>query len=207
MRRRAQAGFTLTEALIALAIMGIMLALGLPSMSDWMQASRATAGAEFYAEGFKLARGEALKHNSASRILLTENSANGQMDWQVDICFPTSSVPCNDTSGAWSTTAASAGGDPEGANGFKSVFRAADALPKISVMSHAFTPPGNTDVYFTSLGWVDTGFAQRLGRIDLAPASAGAGNFPKSAVVVTLAGFATKCDPSVAASDSRACPP
>jgi type IV fimbrial biogenesis protein FimT len=46
-----------------------------------------------------------------------------------------------------------------------------------------------------------------LRRIDLAPAAGHAGAFPNTSVVLTLAGRATKCDPGVAASDSRACPP
>jgi type IV fimbrial biogenesis protein FimT len=195
------------EALIALSIISITVALGVPSMSGWLQASRATSGAEFYAEGFKLARAEALKHNSASRIMLTENAGNGQMDWQVDLCFPTAALPCNAESGFWSTRVASAGTDPEGVNGFKSVFRAADGLPNSTVMAQSLSPSGATDVYFTSLGWVDTVFAPRLRRIDLAPAAGRAGTFPSASVVVTLAGLATKCDPNVAASDSRACPP
>ncbi|MBC7456402.1 MAG: prepilin-type N-terminal cleavage/methylation domain-containing protein [Massilia sp.] len=204
--RRAQAGFTLTEALIALAIIGNLLALGIPNMSAWLQASRASAASEFYAEGFKLARAEALKHNSASRILLTEN-ANGQMDWQVDLCFPSAALACGEETGAWSTQAASAALDPNGAAGFKSVFRAADGLPDSTTMARALSPPGATDVYFTSLGWVDTAFAPRLRRIDLSSAYGHAGAFAASAVVITLAGLTAKCEPNVAASDFRACPP
>ena len=194
------------ESLIALVIIGILLALGMPSLSSWLQASRARAATEFYAEGFILARAEALKNNSASRILLTENG-NGQMNWQVDLCFPSAALACSDESGAWSTRFASAGLDPGGGAGFKSVFRAADGLPDSTVMAHTLSPPGATDIYFTSLGWVDTVFAPRLRRIDLAPAAGYGGAFAASAVVITLAGLSAKCDPNAAASDSRACPP
>lgn len=205
--RRAAPGFTLMEALLALAILGITLAIGVPNLSGWLQSSRAASGAEFYADGFRLARAEALKHNSASRIMLTENPRNGQMDWRVDLCFPTAAMPCNAESGVWSNPGASAAGDPEGSSGFKSVFRTADALPGNTVLAQSLSPSGATDVYFTSLGWVDTVFSPRLRRIDLVPAAGRSGSFPSSAVVVTLAGLATKCDPTVAATDSRACPP
>lgn len=205
-RRRAHAGFTLMEAMVALVIMGITLAVGVPSMSGWLQESRARGAVEFYADGFKLARAEALKHNAASRILLTDNASNGQMDWQVDLCFPTASVPCSSESGTWSSTTTIAAGDPEGTSGFKSVFRPA-VLPGTGLLALTLSPSGATDVYFTSLGWVDTVFSPRLQRIGLAPAAGHAGAFPRSAVVITLAGLATKCDPDVAASDSRACPP
>lgn len=192
--------------MIALAIMGVMLAIGLPNLSAWLQANKAAGATEFYAEGFKLARAAALRHNSASRIVLTEN-ANGQRDWQVDICFPSADLACSFESGAWSTTAAAAANDPEGANGFRSVFRPASSLPNSTVMAQVLSPPGATDIYFTSLGWVDTTFAPRLERIDLAPALDRAGAFPTASVVVTLAGLATKCDPNAVAKDSRACPP
>jgi type IV fimbrial biogenesis protein FimT len=75
------------------------------------------------------------------------------------------------------------------------------------MMTQTRLPAGATDIYFTSLGWVDTGFSPRLQRIELTPAPGRAGAFPSAAVVVTLAGLATKCDPTVDATDSRACPP
>jgi type IV fimbrial biogenesis protein FimT len=204
---RAAAGFTLIEALVALAILGGLLALGMPRMSEWVQANKAASAAQFYAEGFTLARAQALGHNSVSRLVLTENASNGQMDWQVDICFETASVLCNAESGSWSTTAAPADDDPEGAAGFKSVLRRADSLPDTTVLANTLSPSGATDVSFTSLGWVDTRFSPGLTRIGLAPAAGHDGAFPASAVVLTLAGIASKCDPNAAGQDSRRCPP
>jgi type IV fimbrial biogenesis protein FimT len=208
-RPRGTGGFTLIEALVALAILGGLLALGMPRMSKWLLANKAQAAAGFYADGFTFARIQAVTHNSASRLVLTENARNGQMDWQVDICFPTSSVPCNGESGSWSTTTSAADRDPKkpGGGGFRSVFRAADSLPDSSVLSQTLSPSGATDVYFSPLGWLDPAFSPRLTRIGLAPASGRAGAFPASAVVVTLAGIASKCDPNVPAHDSRRCPP
>jgi type IV fimbrial biogenesis protein FimT len=200
------AGFSLIEALVALAILGVLLGFGVPRMSEWVQANKAAAATQFYAEGFTLARAQAVSHNSASRLVLTENPANGQMNWQVDICFPTAAVPCNAESGAWSTTTIPAI-RPREATGTTSVLRRADSLPDSSVLAHTLSPSGATDVYFTSLGWVDTNFSPRLARIGLAPAAGHAGAFPASAVVLTLAGIASKCDPNAASHDSRRCPP
>jgi type IV fimbrial biogenesis protein FimT len=208
-RRRARArGFSLLEAIVAVAVLGILVAVGIPAMSGWVLASKAGAATEFYAEGIRMARAQAIGHNSAARFLLTDN-ANGQSDWQVDICFPTPLLPCNDSSGAWSSTTAPATGDPEGANGFKSVFRAATSLPPDRDMTLSVSPPGTNDMYFTSLGWVDTTVADRLQRITLAPSLARPGAFASAALAVSLAGMVTKCDPTlaVAAHDSRGCPP
>ncbi|MGZ5199595.1 MAG: pilus assembly FimT family protein [Telluria sp.] len=203
---RTQAGFTLTEALVAMAVLGIVVGIGAPRMASWVSASKAGSATQFYAEGFALARNQALTHNSESRLVLTANANNSQYDWQVDICFPTPATPCNSVSGTWSTTSAAAGSDPEGANGFKSVLRRADALPGLATMSRALTPSNATAVYFTPLGWVDTTVAPSLQRIDLTPATSGA--FRPAAVVVTLAGVVSKCDPSIlpTAHDSRGCP-
>lgn len=201
------AGFTLMEALIALAIMGILLAVGLPSMSGWLRNSRAAGAAEFYAEGIKLARAEALRHNGASRLVLTQNANNGQMDWQVDICFPTQGLPCGPATGSWSTTAGPAGVDPEMANGFRSVFRVADELPAATILAQGLSPAGATAMYFNSVGWLDSNVTPQLNRIDLTPVP-GAGDFPSSSLRVSLAGMAAKCDPTiVTAGDSRRCPP
>jgi type IV fimbrial biogenesis protein FimT len=200
-------GFTIIEAAVTLAVMAVLMAVGIPSMSSWLQARKAAAAGAFYKEGFQLARAQAVGHNGAARLVLSENAASGQMDWRVDICFPTPSVPCNQGSGGWSTTGAPASGDPDQAHGFRSVARSADALPSTSAMLLTLSPDGASEVYFTPLGWVDAGISPRLSRIDLQPAPDRTGAFGRMAVVLTLAGTASICDPGVAAHDSRGCPP
>jgi len=201
-------GFTLVEAMIALAIMAIMLAVGIPRMSDWLAATKANAAGGFYAEGFTLARAQALSNNSASRLVLGRNTVSGQYDWQVDVCFPTQDAPCSETSGSWSTASAAVKAAQDSGDGVKSVVRSAESLPGTSRLSVTPGPDGDTAVYFTPLGWVDTRIATRMMRIDLAPASgAGAANgFRPSSVVLTLAGVAARCEPNAALNDSRRCP-
>ena len=204
---RPARGFTLLESLVALAILGGILAFGAPRMAAWVSATRAAAASQFYAEGFALARAQALSHNSASRLVLSENAANGQLDWQVDICFPRPETPCNEDSGSWSTATAPAERDPEGAAGFKSVLRLADALPGTDVLVQAVDPEEADSVYFTPVGWVDTTMAPRIARIDMRPAAGHAGAFRSASVVLTLAGIAAKCQPGAGADDPHRCPP
>lgn len=206
-RRRARAaGFSLIEAVVGVAVLAILVAVGMPPMRAWVLSSKAGAASEFYAEGVRLARAQAIGHNSAARFLLLDN-ANGQMNWQVDICFASSGVPCTDSSGGWSSQTAIATGDPEGATGYKSVYRSAVNLPPQSDMTLTVLPAGTNDIYFTSLGWVDTAIADRLQRITLAPSLARNGAFASGALAITLAGMVVKCDPNVLAHDSRGCPP
>ena len=69
------------------------------------------------------------------------------------------------------------------------------------------TPEGASAIYFTEVGWVDATIADRLTQLRLDPAARLAGDVRPVALTVTLAGVASKCDPTVAAPDSRACPP
>ncbi|TFW29636.1 prepilin-type N-terminal cleavage/methylation domain-containing protein [Duganella callida] len=204
---RRQAGFTLVELMVTITVFGILLAVGIPNASSWLLANRARGASEFYAEGFGMARREAVSHNSASRISLTPNVNTGQMDWQVDLCFVGADTQCQPGDDGWSTTAAPAANDPRGADGFKSVYRAADALPTVEVLQPTTEPAGASQVYYTALGWVNTNFDQRLTRLRLDPAAKFAGSVQPAALNITLAGMVAKCDPSLPASDNRACPP
>jgi type IV fimbrial biogenesis protein FimT len=200
------AGFTLIELLVTLTIFGILLAIGIPNASHWLLANRARGASEFYAEGFAKARREAIAHNAASRISLTPNVNTGQMDWQVDLCFPQPGTPCSANSGSWSTPDAVAANDPLGVTGYRSVFRAADALPPTAVLQPSMLPVGSNQVYYTAVGWVNTATPQ-LSRLQLDPATQYVADVPAVALVVTLAGMVSKCNPALPASDNRSCPP
>lgn len=199
-------GYTLIEVMVGIAILGTLLAVGVPNMTHWIVANKARAASEFYLEGLSMARRQAVAHNARSRFVLTPGD-NGQYDWQVDLCFPVPGTPCTDDAGNWSTAAPAATGDPQGAAGFRSVFRPAAGLPPSSVLAPTVAPEEASAVYFTELGWVDTSIGGRLALLRLDPAAALAGDVRAAAVAVTLAGMASKCDPAAVAPDSRACPP
>lgn len=196
-------GFTLVEIMVGLAILSILLAVGVPNMKAWMTTNKAIAASEFYAEGFRLARAEAVKRNAVTRLALTANATSGQQDWQVDLCIPSATLACTDSSGAWSTVSAPNGN--ANAADFLSVYRSAANLPGTGQMTLTRDPVDASAVYFTPLGWVDTDADSRLKSITLAPVTADA--FPTAAIMVTLAGVVTKCNPNVASKDSRGCPP
>jgi len=203
-------GYTLIEALVTLAIFSTLLALGIPSMNSWMMSNKAASASEFYMEGFRTARQQAIAHNTASRIVLTANQTTGQMDWQVDLCFPTQAAPCTGVSANWSTTTAAAANDPDSLNAnataYKSLKRSADALPSITVIGPTLYPANASAVYYTALGWVDTSYTNNLVRLQLDPLPAYVSQLPTAAISITLAGMPIRCNIAAASGDSRVCP-
>lgn len=199
-------GFTVIEAAVVVAILGIIAAIGYPGMSNWLLTRRAQAAAGYYMDGLSLARNQAIAHNGASRLVLNENSTSGQMEWQIDLCFPTSDLPCDDSNGNWSTPT-SAVTDARTGVSSKSITRSAAGLPPLASMATTLSPSGATEVYFTPVGWLNTNVSPQLNRIVLAPAYSRPGAFAPMAVALTLAGVASRCDPNAAAHDARGCPP
>lgn len=206
---RRQSGFTALEAVIAVSILGILMAVGVPRMSGWLAATKAAGAGQFYVEGFTLARTQALAHNSHSRLVFIDNPG-GQPDWRVDICFRATGNACDDASNDWSTATAAATGAPGESAAFRSIRRSAASLPPSSLLAVTLGPDDDADaVYFTPLGWVDGAITPRVTAIGLAPAEGKENEFRPSAVMLTLAGVATTCDPTLGDDDdgdSRRCP-
>ncbi|GHU28286.1 hypothetical protein AGMMS50256_10130 [Betaproteobacteria bacterium] len=68
---KSSRGFSLTELMIVLAIMGVLLALAAPSFSRWISNAKIRTAAEAVLSGLQLARTEALNRNAIMRFQLT----------------------------------------------------------------------------------------------------------------------------------------
>jgi len=68
----ASPGFTLIEILVVVAVLGIVLMIGLPNMSAWLQNTQIRNAAESASAGLQLARAEALRRNAAVRFSLVD---------------------------------------------------------------------------------------------------------------------------------------
>ncbi|MCY7301145.1 MAG: GspH/FimT family pseudopilin [Ilumatobacteraceae bacterium] len=74
MSRLGQDGFSIIELSVALTIMGLLLSLGAPAFSGYLQNARLGTMAQGIYTGMQLARAEAVKRNQAVEFVLTSSS-------------------------------------------------------------------------------------------------------------------------------------
>ena len=67
-RFKHAAGFTLIELMVAIAILGVLVSLGIPSFNNFIQRSRLEAAVSDLSDSFKYARSEAIQRNTAVRV-------------------------------------------------------------------------------------------------------------------------------------------
>ena len=70
---RGERGLTMIELIIGIAIMALVLALGMPSISQWLSNSQIRTAAEGVLAGLQLARGEAVRRNTNVRFQLVSD--------------------------------------------------------------------------------------------------------------------------------------
>jgi type IV fimbrial biogenesis protein FimT len=81
MSARGQGGFTLTEILISVAILGILLMFGIPSFTKWIADQRTRTAAEGMLNGMQSARAEAVRRNQCMQIKVSAYTA-----WTIATC-------------------------------------------------------------------------------------------------------------------------
>ena len=68
---KSLAGVTLVELMIAITIIGVLLAAGLPEAFNWIQNTKIRSYAETISNGVQLARAEAVRRNTQVEFVLT----------------------------------------------------------------------------------------------------------------------------------------
>ena len=68
-------GFSLIELLIGMTIMAVVIAIGMPSYSAWIQNTRIRTAAESIQNGLQVARAEAVKRNVSVQFVLSDGAA------------------------------------------------------------------------------------------------------------------------------------
>lgn len=86
-----QAGFTLVELMVVVALLGVLSALASPSFLGWLERTRVRSAAEAIHSGIQLARVEALSRNAPVRFTLQPSGA-----WSVACVSATTGAGCTD---------------------------------------------------------------------------------------------------------------
>jgi len=192
----SQRGFNLIEVLVTLAVLGILIALGAPSLAEWLQTQQIRAATEAVLNGMQVARGEAIRRNLAVQMVL-EPPTSG---WT--ICEATVE-PCDSTTLTTDATLVIQSRSPDEGTSNANVTPVAADLVTAAVA-----------VTFSPLGSVVTNFnaSPTLARADVlnsrSACIADGGPMRCLRVVVTGGGSVRMCDPTpgIVSPDPRACP-
>jgi type IV fimbrial biogenesis protein FimT len=180
---RRAGGFTLVELMIALVVVAVVLALGLPGIMEWMQNSQIRTAAEGVQNGLQAARTEAVRRNSAVEFVLTSPTATGGTGWTIR--------NVNDAAVIQSA--------PDGVGSRNVVLTPA--------------PPGATTVTFNGFGRIpsppvvtNADGSAFLTSIDLDNAVLSASSSRNLRIVISAGGEVRMCDPNVSDTlDPRRC--
>ena len=195
--RFIQQGVTLVELLVGIAIVGILLAAGIPSFTNWIQSTQVRTAAESILSGLQLARAEAVRRNDLVRFTLTD--AAGLTAWTVGCVNATAACPA-------SIQSRSANEGSVNARIGISV-----AAPPAPLGTYYTTPiaagtgmTGVEGVTFNGLGRIRAAnIGADITRIDLS--NAVTTDVRKLIIVVTTGGQVRMCDSALDSSDSQGC--
>jgi type IV fimbrial biogenesis protein FimT len=177
MNARAR-GFTLLEAMIVVAVMAILLALGVPSYQVWIQNLQIRTAAESIVAGMALAKNEAIRRNL--NVTLTMDTVPGT-GWKINMADDVDGAPLQARSGDEGSRNVDATVLPDGA--FRVTF---NGLGRIATNVDRSDPMTQIDL---DNQMIADPTARR-----------------KLRIVIPTGGGVRLCDKQVVAPDSRACP-
>ena len=209
-------GFSIIELVIAVAIMGVLLSLALPSFSAYLRNVKLRSAAESFLTGVQLARSEAVRMNTSVEFLLTAADP---------VAANVATAAAAATGVNWMVRTADLATFIDGKFGIEGSGRATAA--DISIKINDTTPPADSDPDPPPAAPVSSIVFDGFGRTSLAAPAAfkfndlaagrcitdpgpPAGTVRCLRVVVAVGGQTRLCDPSIsaaatAAGDSRGC--
>jgi type IV fimbrial biogenesis protein FimT len=184
---------TLIELVVTLTVLGLLLAVAMPGMSDWMRSTRIRNAAESVQNGLSKARMEAMRRNQAITFWMVSDRSN--------------SCALSSSSGSWVVSVndpSSLCATPEPTTALiVEAYGARDGAADVVVAASATDGTAATSVSFNGFGQVvSTGTP--IAAINLSNTNADA---RKLRVTISPGGAIRMCDPLVALGDTRRCPP
>ncbi|MFM9968988.1 MAG: GspH/FimT family pseudopilin [Burkholderiales bacterium] len=196
MNLRGSRGATLIELIIGMVIIGMLVAMGLPTFSTWLQNTQIRTTAEAIQNGLSLARSEAVNRNTSVRFQLTSTLDNtcslssSSANWVVSLDDPESKC----------ATAASETTTP----------RIIQIRGSNEGTTNAVVAATQNTISFSGLGRVTPVPAGNV-TIDVSNPSGGtcasaSGKMRCLRVVVSPGGQVRMCDPKFTSTDPQGCP-
>lgn len=200
MNRAVQRGFTLIEMMIALAIVAMVLFVGVPAFTIFLQNQQIKNAAQTVMIGLSSARAESIRRNAAVRFQFVSNLTAGctlatnSLAWVVSLADPSSA--CDATPG--DTAAPQIVEKRSATEGTRNVTVVADATTATFSGLGRLTGAGITQIDFSN----STGTCEHVDLVN--------GTMRCLRVMISAGGEARMCDPKVAvpvppAIDPRAC--
>lgn len=194
--RRRSAGMSLIELVIAMAIIGIVMAVAIPSYQAWMQNTRIRTVAESILNGMQLARAEAVRRNTNVGFYLMTTLDSSCADSSTDSNWL---VSIQDPNGLCD----SAVSDAVAPQILQKRSSQEDAAGVVTLTTLPSVPAPATSVIFTPLGRT-TNSTSDLTQVDLVATNPVSGSRPLR-IVIGAGGTIKMCDPLLTGSDPRRC--
>jgi len=201
------AGFSLIELMVVVTIMGILLAIGIPSYRTWIENGKVRSYAESLQDGLRYARAEAVRRNTSVRFQLTDSltstcalSSVGK-NWVVSLADPSGKcdIAVSDTTAPQTLkkSATQSGGIRTanlGVTSFLATLAATPVATSTTVSTLTFNPFGRL-----------TGSVQGGAWITVTNSTLASADKRDLRVTVSPSGQIRSCDPLLPSTDPRSC--
>lgn len=178
-----QAGASLIETIIAIVVLAILVAMGVPSFTEWLNNAQIRTAAESVLSGLQTARNEAVRRNANVQFTLLGPTTIGGTGWVVSIPGTGQQIQAA-AAGEGSRTAIVT---PTPSDAYAVTFTGYGRTPE---------PPANLNADGSSL----------LTRIDFDSSVLPAATSRELRIVITAGGQIRMCDPNISdATNPRAC--